>query len=75
MAHEKTAIPPVVGMAPDRGERREIPRQQAPLAAARGDVLDRVNHIAQVRRARAAKATRTWTQRRDQAPLPLGQVA
>ena len=52
----QATVSPAVEMELDRGKGWEVPRQQAPLAAGRGDVLDRAHRIAQVRRAEATEA-------------------
>jgi hypothetical protein len=43
---QQVAVSPVVEIVLDRYERREVPRQQASLAAGRSDVSDRARYVA-----------------------------
>jgi hypothetical protein len=66
---QTAAVSPIVEAALHRPERREVPRQQAPLAAGGGDMPDRISHVAKIGAARAGK------QRGDQRPFLICQLA
>ena len=51
---KQAIITPSVEGAADSRNRRKVVGQHAPLAASRRDIQDRVEHIAQIRRSRAA---------------------
>ena len=53
---EHPIIAPSVEIAADGRNRRKVVGQHAPLAASRRDIEDRVEHIAQIRRSRAARS-------------------
>ena len=53
---KQAIIAPSVEGAADGRNRRKIVGQHAPLAASRRDIEDRVEHIAQIRRSRAARS-------------------
>ena len=53
---KQAIIAPSVEVAVDGRNRRKIVGQHAPLAASRRNIEDRVEHIAQIRRSRAARS-------------------
>ena len=53
---KQAIIAPSVEGAADGRNRRKVVGQHAPLAASRRDIQDRVEHIAQIRRSRAARS-------------------
>src|SRR3546814_12619386 len=55
---QKTVVAPVVEIPAHRGDRRKVVRQHPPLTARGGHVQYGVEHIAQIRRARAASGLR-----------------
>ena len=57
---EQAIIAPSVEIAADGRNRRKVVGQHAPLAASRRDIEDRVEHIAQIRRSRAARSPELW---------------
>ena len=53
---KQAIIAPSVEGAVESRNRRKVVGQHAPLAASRCDIQDRVEHIAQIRRSRAARS-------------------
>ena len=72
---EQAHVAPGVEIALDRRHRRKVLRQGAPLTARRGEIEDRVHHLAQIDRARSPAGFRPGQQRRDQRPLAISHVA
>src|SRR3546814_10060980 len=72
---QKTVVAPVVEIPAHRGDRRKVVRQHPPLTARGGHVQYGVEHIAQIRRARAASGLRRGQQRRDMAPFLIRRIA
>lgn len=72
---QKAAVTPIVDIALDGREWREVPRQQRPCAAARRQIKDRVHELAQIRRAGATDRSRLRQKGADQRPFPIGQVS
>ena len=67
---QHAVIAPGVEIASDRGDRREVVGQHAPLAPSRRDIEDRIEHVAQMRRARSAGCPARRHQWLDQRPFP-----
>lgn len=72
---EYTVSTPFPEIVVDRGVRREILRQQPPLAAGAVDIANGVEDLAHVGRAVASARTRRRDHRRDDRPLLVADVA
>ena len=71
---QRSIATPGVEISLDRAPRRELPGQHPPLATRAGHVQDRVQHLTQVRRARATQPLRRRQKRCDHIPFPVRQV-
>ena len=72
---EQAVVAPCVEGALHRRDRREVLRQHPPLAAGRHRIQDGDRDLPKVGRARPAQPTRRWTERRQERPRPVRQVA
>src|SRR5260370_42658035 len=71
----RPVVPPSVEVSLHRGERRELSRQKAPLAARLRDVEDRIDDISQGGFAGSPATCRCRKVRFDHAPLLVGGIA
>ncbi len=71
----QAAVAPSVEVALDRGERRKVLRQHAPLATARRNVEDRIRNRTEIGRSRPATSFGCRQQRRDPRPFATRQIA
>jgi hypothetical protein len=70
----ESAVAPLIEVVLNRGERREILRQQPPLAARPCNERQRVHNLAQIDGARAAKTARRGQHGLQQCPLRIAQI-
>src|SRR5208337_1605697 len=67
--------PPTAKVVVDRLIRREVLRQQAPLATATQDVEHSIHHLAHVGAARPTTSFCCRNERRQNSPLGIGQIS
>src|SRR5436305_6536688 len=72
---EQAVVAPVVEIALHGSERREVLGQHSPLTASPRHVQDRIEHVAQLGRARAAQTLNRRHVRLNQRPFGVRQVA